>query len=108
MSGYGAFLDSDTSTASEHPELAPGLVLLFGPEQQLLHVSARHKTYSLTRDLASLVELQLRFGDRALEHADESNTLRGLSGPERDLAVSQVRSFLESLLQAHDAEQVDA
>ncbi|MDQ0537507.1 hypothetical protein QF011_000037 [Curtobacterium flaccumfaciens] len=108
VSGYGAFLDSDTSTASKHPELAPGLVLLFGPEQQLLHVSARHKTYSLTRDLASLVELQLRFGDRALEHADESNTLRGLSGPERDLAVSQVRSFLESLLQAHDAERVDA
>ncbi|MFK4481898.1 hypothetical protein [Curtobacterium sp. AB7] len=108
VSGYGAYLDSDTSTASERPEPNPGAVLLFDREQQLLHVSTRHKTYALTRDLASLVELQLRFGDRALEHTDESDTLRSLSGSERESALSQVRSFLDPLLQAHDAERVDA
>ncbi|PZE40733.1 hypothetical protein DEJ21_01930 [Curtobacterium sp. MCSS17_006] len=108
VSGYGAYLDSGTSPASERPEPTPGAVLLFDREQQLLHVSARHKTYSLTPDLASLVELQLRFGDRALEHTDESNTLRGLSGPERESALSQVRSFLDPLLQTRDAERVDA
>ncbi len=83
-------------------------MLLFSAEHHLLHISDQHKTYSLTRDLASLVELQLRFGDQALEHAHESTTLRRLAEDERASALEQVRKFIGSRLSVGEAERVNA
>ncbi|KTR53549.1 hypothetical protein [Curtobacterium oceanosedimentum] len=107
-SGYGSFLDSDSSPESVRTQTTSGAVLLFDAEHHLLHISDQHRTYSLTRDLASLVELQLRFGDQALEHADESTTLRRLPEDERASALKQVRKFIGSRLSAGEAERVSA